>query len=63
MKFIRFSHSQLKILASFFTDLSAAWFLTLFGTRNVFMLTITVAFSIVSLILAFKIQGILDDKK
>lgn len=51
-----FSKTRLKVLSGFFTNLSAAWFLAIFGTPDVFALTSSVMFSILSLRLAFYLE-------
>lgn len=53
--------SHLEILASFFTDLAAAWFITMFGAKNVLTLTGNLLSVIFSLVVAFKLQSLREN--
>ena len=50
------SPAKLKILASFFTNLAAAWFLAIFFSKNILVLTTDFLLSILSIYLAFILQ-------
>jgi|GEM_PF-4810098 len=55
MKIILRDH-HLAIMASWFTDLSAGWFMSLFGLTNPLLLTISIILFILSLLLAFELE-------
>lgn len=48
---------QLKVLASWFLDLSAGWFISLFATKDFWVLTYSFTASIMCLYLAFQLEG------
>lgn len=59
----KISHSQLRVLSSFCTDLAAAWFVALFISQNLWLLTRNFVFCILWLGLAFKLEKMSEDKK
>jgi hypothetical protein len=56
-----FSKSHLKVLSSFFVNLAATWFIGLFLTKDIFVLTTNFLFSILSLKLSFVIEEELEN--
>lgn len=56
MKLFKFSEYQLRVLSSFFVNLSAAWFIALFVTSNIVSQITNFILAILSLEVAFEIE-------
>lgn len=52
---------QLRVISAASTNLFAGWFLAIFATENIFVLTVDILAAIVSLYLALKIEKILEE--
>lgn len=55
------TRSQLKVFASVFADLGAAWIIAIFLTPNLFTLTFNIVCAILSIYLSIKIEDLLKD--
>lgn len=55
-----FSQSQLRVVSAFLVNIAAGWFLAIFVTKDIFVLTTEFLLSIISLRVAFDLEEELD---
>jgi len=57
---IKLTIGHLRVLSSLITDLSAGWFLAIFVAKDPLVLTMNLIAAILCLLIAFKLENILE---
>ena len=56
-----FKRAHLRVASAVFANLSVVWLVAIFGTRNVFTLTVNIIYATLCLYLASKIEELLEE--